>query len=122
MPMHLSRENLPARGMPMGMGPQLPWGFVTPAAVQLGLGLVNRMSQPARLEVSDQAPPGSHPSSEPIRRLMDPRTLDAGRILDFGAPAPMRVVEYAPFPHRPTEAPGHLQNNVALGGRYLGVF
>lgn len=122
MPIHMSRENLPARGMPMGMGPRLPWGFVMPAAAQMGLGVVNRMSQPARLEVSDQAPPGSHPSSAPVYRHMDQRSLDATRILDFGAPAPMRVVEYAPSPYRPTEAPAAAQNNVALGGRFMGVF
>lgn len=122
MPHFVSRQDLPARGMPQGMGPQLPWGFHTTAGVQLGLGLVNRMSQPARLEVSEEAPPGSHPSSEQQYRLQDPRTLDAGRILDFGAPAPMRVVEYAPFPHRPTEAPEQQQVTRALGGRYLGVF
>lgn len=121
MPMHLTREVLPARGLPLGMGPQLPWGFVMPAAVQLGLGFVNRMSQPARLEVSEQLPPGSDPSSAPEFRFMDPRTLDATRILAFGAPAPARVVEYAPSPYKPTARPQVFQQNVALGGRFMGV-
>ena len=119
MPWHMSREQLPAQGMPMGMGPQLPWGFVTPAAVQLGLGLVNRMAQPARLEVSDQPP--AQMGADQVR-FMDPRTLDATRILSFGAPAPMRVVEYAPSPYARTARPLPYQQNVALGGRYLGVF
>lgn len=121
MPMHLTREVLPARGMPLGMGPVLPWGFVMPAAVQLGLGLVNRMAQPARLEVSQASPPGAHPSSRPEYRFMDPRTLDATRILSFGAPAPARVVEYAPFPYTPTARPQLFQQNQALGGRFMAV-
>lgn len=118
MPYHTSRENTgAARGLDLGVGPPMPWGLVAPAAVQLGLGEVMRASQPDRLR-ADVAPPSFAPN--PVPRLQHPRTLDASRLLQFGAPAPIRAVEYAVMPYRPTEAPAHLQGMRALGGRYVG--
>ncbi len=116
MPMHMTREHTAAQGLDMGVGPPMAWGLVSPAAVQLGLGAVARMQQPDRLYV-----PPARPASRQVQpRLMNPRALDAGRILDFGAPAPARVVEYALYPFRPTEAPLYAQRSVALGGRLVG--
>jgi hypothetical protein len=110
--MTLGRQ-LPPFGVETVVGP----GYHYPAAAMLGLGVVGRMINPARLLVDNTPPPSSDPARALMQRLMDPRTLDATRILDAGAPAPARMVEYAPLPYRPTEAPVNLQQSVAMGGR-----
>lgn len=119
MPIHTTRALTDGGGRPIGMGPVLPYGFVMPFAASVGLGMALRMPQSARLEASSQPVTGEHPATRPEYRLQDPRSLDAGRILDFGAPAPRQVVEYAPYGWRPTEAPAWVQRQRALGGRYV---
>lgn len=121
MPMHITREVLPGYGMPLGLGPMLPVGFVMPIAAAMGLGVANRMPQAGRMEVSSQLPPEASASSARVYRLADPRTLDATRLLDFGAPAPRTVVEYAPEPYRLASMPDMFRNDVALGGRHVMV-
>jgi hypothetical protein len=116
VPVHMTRERqLP----PFGLEPRMPYGLVSPAAQQLGLGTLARSYQPDRLRVSEAPPAASNPLSRFVYRLMDPRTLDATRILDAGAPAVNQLYEIAPFSWRPTEAPRQFQNIVPLGGRQV---
>lgn len=121
MPMHLTRESSASRGLDYGVGPPMRWGLVAPAAVQLGLGTVNRMRNGDRLFVADAPPAMFTTPVAPQGRFADPRTLDATRILSYGAPAPASVCEYAPFPWRLTEDPTpQAQQPRALGGRLVG--
>jgi hypothetical protein len=116
MPVHMTNgRQLP----PFGVGPPLGFGFVAPAAQQLGLGAMSRSFQPDRLRVVDAPPASANPMSRFEYRLMDPRTLDATRILDAGAPAVRQLYEIAPFPFRRTEAPQRFQNTIAMGGRHV---
>ena len=112
MSYYLQRERqLPPPGRENLVG----FGMLPPAAQVLGLGTVGRMIQGDRLRVD--AAPQAAPVRFMLERYMDPRTLDATRVLDAGAPAVGRLVEYAPDPYRPTEAPDTFQNEMPLGGR-----
>ena len=117
--MHLTPGNAPQQ-LPRGIEPRVGWGMLPPSAAWLGLGAL-RFPQADRLAMSDQPVAVEDPAQWPAPRIQDPRTLDAGRLLDYGAPAPAMVVEYAPMPYRPTEAPGHLQRVFAMGGRHAYV-
>jgi hypothetical protein len=116
MPMHMTYD----RQLPhFGTGALPGLGCHAPAAQQLGLGVMGRFINPGRLVVVNAPPAAADPSRALYYRLMDPRTLDATRILDAGAPAVQRLVEYAPFPYRPTMAPLPLQQSIAMGGRHV---
>ena len=116
MPVHMTNgRQLP----PFGIEGLVGFGCCSPAAQQLGLGAMSRSFQPDRLRVSSAPPSDSNPMSRFEYRLMDPRTIDATRILNAGAPAVRQLYEVAPNGFRRTEAPMQLQNVVAMGGRQV---